>query len=81
MTKQQTCRCDSKESQVRVGKVAGATSGCRRCDLGESLVRLKEVAGATGTSRWCDFVGKTAHLSRVDADVCSSSNTKQESRK
>ena len=89
MTKQQTRMCDSKESQVQVDKVAGATSESRRCDLGESLVRLTEATGATGTSRWCDFgaalpkknaaaVKKTAHLSRVDADVCSSSTHKEE---
>ena len=73
-----TRRCDSKESQVQVDKVAGATQGNRRCDNGESLVRLDTVTGATETSRWCDFVEKTAHLSRVDADVCSSSTHKQE---
>ena len=86
-----TCTCDSRKSQVRVGKVAGAASVSRWCNLGESLVRLDAVAGATGTSRWCDFgeslmtkkatdFEKTAHSSRVDADVCSSSTTNRSSK-
>ena len=88
MTKQQTCWCDSKESQVQVDKVAGATSESRRCDLGESLVQLKKVAGATATSRRRNFGAaqgadeksfrKFAHIVEVDVNACSSSNTKQE---
>ena len=91
MTKQQTRRCDSKESQVQINKVAGATSVSRRCDNGESQVRLEEVTGATGTSRWCDFgealgadkksFRKSAHNEEVDVNACSSSNTKPESGK
>ena len=89
MTNHKTRWCDSKESQVQVDKVTGATSVSRRCDLGESLVQLEDVTGATGTSRRCDFGAalpkkntavfeKSAHLSRVDADACSSSTHKQE---
>ena len=86
-----TRTCDSRKSQVQVGKVAGATSASRRCDLGESLVRLEKVAGATATSRWCNFEAadgadekssrKSAHVGKVDVNACSSSNTKPESRK
>ena len=50
-----TRTCDSRESLVQVGKVAGAAWVSRWCDLGKSLVQLRKVAGATQGSRWCDF--------------------------
>ena len=82
-----TRTCDSRESQVQVRKVAGATWVSRWCDLGKSLVQLRKVAGATQGSRWCDFgaargadeksSSKSAHIEGVDVNACSSSNIKQ----
>ena len=83
-----TRTCDSRESLVQVGKVAGATWVSRWCNLGKSLVQLRKVAGATQDSRWCDFgeargadeksFSKSAHIEEVDVNACSSSNTKTE---
>ena len=42
-----TRTCDSRESLVQVGKVAGATWVSRWCNLGKSLVQLRAVAGVT----------------------------------
>ena len=42
-----TRTCDSRESLVQVGKVAGATWVSRWCNSGQSLVQLRAVAGVT----------------------------------
>ncbi|XP_071513115.1 major facilitator superfamily domain-containing protein 12-like [Panulirus ornatus] len=62
---QETHKCDSGDSLVRLRRLISATQETHKCDSGDSLVRLRRLISATQETHKCDSGDSLVRLRRL----------------